>query len=146
VRTVVATVAFGMGIDKADVRYVVHADLPGSIEAYAQEIGRAGRDGQDSECLLRFSWGDVRRRLAMASDLAPARRDEVRQGLLTMYRFAAAQSCRHRVLCEHFGEEIARCRKACDVCGGPGAREMLGELAAAPWAAVSGSDERFEGW
>jgi ATP-dependent DNA helicase RecQ len=131
VRTVVATVAFGMGIDKADVRYVVHADLPGSIEAYAQEIGRAGRDGHDSECLLLFSWADVRRRLAMASDLAPARRKEVRQGLLNMYRFAAAQSCRHRLLCGHFGEEIARCRTACDVCGGPGAPDMLDELTSA---------------
>jgi ATP-dependent DNA helicase RecQ len=127
VRTVVATIAFGMGIDKADVRYVVHADLPGSIEAYAQEIGRAGRDGATSDCLLLFSWSDVRRRLAMTAALTPERRADVRERLLTMYRFAGATSCRHRLLCGHFDEEIARCRDSCDACGGPGAAEMLGQ-------------------
>jgi ATP-dependent DNA helicase RecQ len=127
VRTVVATVAFGMGIDKADVRYVVHADLPGSIEAYAQEIGRAGRDGAASDCLLLFAWSDVRRRLAMTADLAPQRRAEVRERLLTMYRFAGAASCRHRLLCGHFGEDVGRCRGSCDACGGRGATEMLGQ-------------------
>jgi ATP-dependent DNA helicase RecQ len=126
IRTVVATVAFGMGIDKADVRYVVHADMPGSIEAYSQEIGRAGRDGAGSDCLLLYSWSDVRRRFAMANDLAPDRRADVRERLMAMYRLASSSACRHGLLCGHFGEDIGRCRDACDSCGGPGASEMLG--------------------
>lgn len=125
VATVVATVAFGMGIDKADVRYVAHADLPGSIEAYAQEIGRAGRDGKTSDCLLLFSWSDVRRRIAMMSGLTRERRTDVRERLLDVYRFARGEVCRHRSLCAHFGEEICRCSGACDACGGPSAAEML---------------------
>lgn len=125
VATVVATVAFGMGIDKADVRYVVHADLPGSIEAYAQEIGRAGRDGRASDCLLLFSWSDMRRRLAMTSGLSPERRADVRERLLDVYRFARGQVCRHRALCAHFGEEVSRCGEACDACGGRSSAEML---------------------
>jgi len=125
VATVVATVAFGMGIDKADVRYVVHADLPGSIEAYSQEIGRAGRDGKPSDCLLLFSWSDVRRRLAMMAELPQERRSVVRERLLDVYRFARGQTCRHRSLCAHFGEEVDPCRGACDVCGGRSAAEML---------------------
>jgi ATP-dependent DNA helicase RecQ len=125
VATVVATVAFGMGIDKADVRYVVHADMPGSIEAYAQEIGRAGRDGMASDCLLLFSWSDVRRRLAMTSALSAQRRVDVRERLLDLYRFARGEACRHRCLCAHFGEESGACRGACDACGGRSAAQML---------------------
>jgi len=125
VATVVATVAFGMGIDKADVRYVVHADLPGSLEAYAQEVGRAGRDGLASDCLLLYSWSDVTRRLAMTAGLPEPRRLDVRDRLLTTYRFAARAGCRHRALCAYFGEEIGRCRDACDVCGGPSAAAMM---------------------
>ncbi|MDO8915738.1 MAG: RecQ family ATP-dependent DNA helicase [Coriobacteriia bacterium] len=125
VATVVATVAFGMGIDKADVRYVVHADLPGSVEAYAQEIGRAGRDGRSSDCLLLYSWSDVRRRLAMTSGLAGERRVDVRGRLLDLYRFARGETCRHRCLCAHFGEDSGPCRGACDACGGRSAEQML---------------------
>jgi ATP-dependent DNA helicase RecQ len=128
VATVVATVAFGMGIDKADVRFVVHADLPGSIEAYAQEIGRAGRDGRDSDCLLLYSWSDVRRRLAMMSGLTQDRRADVRERLLDVYRFARGELCRHRALCAHFGEDLGHCGGACDACGGPGATEMLARV------------------
>jgi len=125
VRTVVATVAFGMGIDKADVRYVVHADLPSSLEAYAQEVGRAGRDGGASDCLLLYSWADVRRRLAMTRSLPESRRLDVRDRLLEMYRYARSAGCRHQRLCAHFGEECPRCRGSCDECGGRSAGDML---------------------
>ena len=126
VDVVVATVAFGMGIDKADVRLVVHADLPGSIEAYAQEIGRAGRDSARSDCLLLYSWPDVQRRIALARALSPERRRAARRRAGEMYRFAALGGCRHVRLCAHFAQDVEACRVACDSCGGPAAAAMMG--------------------
>jgi ATP-dependent DNA helicase RecQ len=123
-RVVVATVAFGMGVDKADVRLVVHADLPGSLEAYAQEVGRAGRDGRDSDCVLLYSWSDVRRREALVADLPPDRRRAAVAAVREVYRFAAA-SCRQRALCAHFGEAVARPCGACDACGAVSAGRLL---------------------
>jgi ATP-dependent DNA helicase RecQ len=114
---VVATIAFGMGIDKADVRFVVHADMPGSIEAYAQEIGRAGRDGAPSDCVLLYSWADVKRRDALCAALPPKRRAAAKSRVREVYRFAASVACRHRSLCAHFGERLAPCGSSCDSCG-----------------------------
>lgn len=124
-KVVVATVAFGMGVDKADVRLVVHADLPGSLEAYAQEVGRGGRDGRDSDCVLLYSWSDVRRRESLVSDLPPERRSAAVTAVREVYRFAAGGSCRQRVLCAHFGEEVVRPCGACDVCGVVSAGRIL---------------------
>lgn len=124
-RVVVATVAFGMGVDKPDVRLVVHADLPGSLEAYAQEVGRAGRDGLDSDCVLLYSWGDVRRREALTAGLPPDRRAVVRADLRETYRFAASGACRHSSLCAHFGERVSRPCGSCDACGAISALRVL---------------------
>ncbi|MFY2824363.1 DNA helicase RecQ [Ruegeria sp. MALMAid1280] len=117
---VVATVAFGMGIDKPDIRWVAHADLPKSIEAYYQEIGRAGRDGGPAETLTLFGPDDIRlRRSQIDEGLAPPERrmaDHAR--LNALLGLAEALVCRRQTLLGYFGEQAAPCGK-CDLCDTP---------------------------
>jgi len=114
---VVATVAFGMGIDKPDVRWVLHRGLPETMDAYYQEVGRAGRDGAPADCLLLWSASDlgVHRALRRSTESAQ-RRDEAVLASAGMVRFAAGGTCRHKVVAGHFGEVIERCADRCDVC------------------------------
>lgn len=117
---VVATVAFGMGIDKPDIRWVAHADLPKSIEAYYQEIGRAGRDGAPAETLTLFGADDIRlRRGQIDEGLAPPERrmaDHAR--LNALLGLAEALACRRQTLLGYFGETITACGN-CDLCDTP---------------------------
>lgn len=104
---VVATNAFGMGIDRSDVRAVVHAAMPSTVEGYYQQIGRAGRDGAPSWCLLLYNANDsrVHEFLIDRSD-SPEHRDLERQKLTTMKRFVHSEKCRHRSLLSYFGEHV----------------------------------------
>ena len=117
---VVATVAFGMGIDKSNVRYVVHSGMPKSLEHYQQEAGRAGRDGLEAECVLFYSGSDIALWKRMLGDLEPDARAAAEVSLDEMARYCAGASCRHRTLVEHFDQtfEKRECGDACDVCLG----------------------------
>ena len=117
---VVATIAFGMGVDKPDIRWVAHADLPKSIEAYYQEIGRSGRDGVPAETLTLFGADDIRlRRSQIDESLAPEDRkiaDHVR--LNALLGLAEARICRRVTLLNYFGDSAVECNN-CDLCDNP---------------------------
>ncbi len=117
---VVATVAFGMGVDKPDIRWVAHADLPKSIESYYQEIGRAGRDGAAADTLTLFGPDDIRLRRAQIDEgLAPLERKQADHARLNaLLGLAEATACRRQVLLSYFGEASAPCGN-CDLCISP---------------------------
>jgi ATP-dependent DNA helicase RecQ len=121
VNVIVATIAFGMGVDKPNVRFVIHHDLPKSIESYYQETGRAGRDGMESEALMLYGSGDVNlvRRLIENVESLDQRRVEVHK-LNSMVALSEALTCRRRVLLGYFGEEMegTACGN-CDICLDP---------------------------
>jgi ATP-dependent DNA helicase RecQ len=113
----VATIAFGMGIDKPDVRFVAHTDLPGSIEAYYQETGRAGRDGLPSDTLMLYGSEDIalRSRFIEESNAPDERKRVERQKLNALLGLAETASCRRQVLLSYFGDHCEPCGN-CDTC------------------------------
>jgi ATP-dependent DNA helicase RecQ len=123
---VVATVAFGMGIDKSNVRFVVHRDMPRSVEAWYQEIGRAGRDGLDSDCIVMYSWADVMGYDHFLSDIEDDElREETRRKTIELFELLESGSCRHRAVVGYFDESMEDCGESCDVCSGMGLEAVL---------------------
>ncbi|PID36363.1 MAG: DNA helicase RecQ [Rhodobacterales bacterium] len=141
---VVATVAFGMGIDKPDIRWVAHADLPKSIEAYYQEIGRAGRDGAAADTLTLFGPDDIRLRRAQIDEgLAPPERRAADHGRLNaLLGLAEAQGCRRVVLLGYFGEAAEACNN-CDNCRNPPELFDATQPVRMALSAALRTDERF---
>ncbi len=143
-QVVVATVAFGMGIDKPNVRFVVHYDLPKNIESYYQETGRAGRDGLPAEALLLFGYGDIAisRGLIEKSDNAAQKRIEIHK-LNAMVAFAESGTCRRRALLGYFGETLRDDCGNCDICLNPPQRYDATEDAQKALSCVYRVGQRF---
>ncbi|MBL4725728.1 MAG: HRDC domain-containing protein, partial [Rhizobiaceae bacterium] len=139
-----ATVAFGMGIDKPDVRFVAHTDLPGSMEAYYQEIGRGGRDGAPAGTLMLFGANDIRMRRQFIeqenSDDENKMRGHRRLDMLVSY--CEATSCRRQTLLRYFGEDTQPCGN-CDICDNPIELDDGTELALLVTGAIYETGERF---
>ncbi len=139
---IVATVAFGMGIDKSNVRFVIHRDMPRDIESWYQEIGRAGRDSLPSECFLFYSWADVKLHERFLDDIDdPELWQQKRQRTVDLFQLVESNRCRHQAILAYFDEEMAPCSTSCDSCTGVKPEELAQETMAS-LGAVQGTRSR----
>ncbi len=144
VKIIVATIAFGMGIDKSNVRFVVHCDLPKNLESYYQETGRAGRDGLESEALLFFGWGDVVKLQKFAAiENNPEQSKIMLKKLDIMGKFGDLKACRRQFLLNYFSEETTNVCGHCDNCNTQFERFDATIIAQKALSAVKRVNEKF---